>query len=848
MSHELAKQNDRNDSETSIPNSNSSHKCSACDFCSVNYSDCDKHILIEHQGQALINDMSGRVLSKSEIIKGFQRSLKILKKLRCLNCSKTFKSALGINFHLEICGKSDEELFKNCEICGKRLKLHSVSSHLKSHFKETSKDESPSIDNDAIDRSRKRQSSIKALKYIESLVKNDDDSEDHFKITQNRRKSVESDEDFELKSDHEERATSDDLNFYPDLDNSDIEIITECLIPHMILWDRNQLIVHMRLENNIINKNSFDGSINCYNPKCSERFKWRYQLENHYCRCIGQKLFFRCSIEKCPIANDFSKIDCSFLAHYYRFHWSIINSNKVLMRYKKFFKSIETETWLNQPPLSNSYCQVPLKKSFTNHLIKIYQTNALKPAVFVCLKPNINHIALIDSEFHLDSAIKFDRFKTTVCMENGNSQMMRINPFESIEIDRDCSMINVGHTVTCVAWCPLPFFESKEFSLSDSTDFEIFEHQSSLHLEQYLAIATTNYELFIQSSNSDHVLLQIWNIGCFTDSCTEHPMRLALNFQMNSYGNILDLSWSPFGCTYQAFDNKKTSRLGLLSTATEDGFVRIFSLPHPIHIKYAYNSKYLLKIKPILVLANRFSHNPPCNKLSWYPYHPFSIIAAGNNDGYVSLWDLSAYATCSVDHLKGDHQNKKKILFPKHLFNTSKCSPILSVRWMNEQMLIVSSIESCQLFHIGYGGLYEELENRVIYRKIEAFPAWNDTMIAMDNILSRRFTSVGIRKIFKTDQKTLNLISTSCNFNDISLSNWMYCLAFVTDNGQLGVISMLKNSNSKRTDFQIAQSIHLANMGNDNKISIKSPLDLAHRSELYDQNLYLIFDDNRNVR
>ncbi|OTF74368.1 hypothetical protein BLA29_010864, partial [Euroglyphus maynei] len=80
------------------------YRCSLCGFAAKNSNDCDHHILVEHQGQALIN--ADRPMTDVEIKQGYRRALTVLKVLKCQICSKTFRSFLGMVFHDQICGKS----------------------------------------------------------------------------------------------------------------------------------------------------------------------------------------------------------------------------------------------------------------------------------------------------------------------------------------------------------------------------------------------------------------------------------------------------------------------------------------------------------------------------------------------------------------------------------------------------------------------------------------------------------------------------------------------------------------------------------------------------------------------
>lgn len=83
--------------------------------------------------QALPNRNPGepKEIPQSEHKRAYQEAIKVCRVLTCKKCNKTYRSFLGYVFHLELCGKKEQETVSSCDICGKFYKIHSLQMHFK---------------------------------------------------------------------------------------------------------------------------------------------------------------------------------------------------------------------------------------------------------------------------------------------------------------------------------------------------------------------------------------------------------------------------------------------------------------------------------------------------------------------------------------------------------------------------------------------------------------------------------------------------------------------------------------------------------------------------------------------
>lgn len=274
-------------------------------------------------------------------------------------------------------------------------------------------------------------------------------------------------------------------------------------------------------------------------------------------------------------------------------------------------------------------------------------------------------------------------------MESGDNQVKLVSPLQVFRLDDGCTVINVGQSVSAVAWCPLPIkLESAR---------------------QYLAIATTSYENLLNNISSGKNYLQIWDFGNLSESGSPtEAARLAINI-VQTNGDILDLAWCPCGTSYEAVEpkskkNRFLSRLGLLAVASEDGRIRLFSIPHPQQLSNAYKINVLFKTDPVLILEHRY-HVMICNTVSWHWNWPQDKIIAGFNDGDICYWKLTNIAKCTgIGDLVCDACHEERILKPMKIFHNFKKNPILSVQWVNSWMFFAASLDNCRLWNIFYTG------------------------------------------------------------------------------------------------------------------------------------------------
>lgn len=359
------------------------------------------------------------------------------------------------------------------------------------------------------------------------------------------------------------------------------------------------------------------------------------------------------------------------------------------------------------------------KTSFIEKLINVYQQHLSKPKVFPSLIPTIDDYQLIETKFSFQCSENFPKFKTTHSMDMGDNNLKYIKPLEAMRSSPNSLIFNVGQCVTSAAWCPLPLI--RQYSSCEINN--LFKQEAACERDQYLAIATSFYDDLLQLRTSSQVFLQIWNTSHLTSfgSVQDGEARLAMNINMTGYGEILHLCWCPLGSSYENYESTDTSqsyyliRLGLIACATEDGYVRIFSLAHPIQLKGSYEIGNIFQVEPVLTLQNRFDCYVNCNSVDWFPYYPFHMIVAGFNDGHICLWKLSHCTNSNADI----HIN----ISPDKIYHSCKYLPILNVRWINAMMFLGATLENCKQYHLKYDCILRNYDHFfMLFAHFDVFP------------------------------------------------------------------------------------------------------------------------------
>lgn len=356
--------------------------------------------------------------------------------------------------------------------------------------------------------------------------------------------------------------------------------------------------------------------------------------------------------------------------------------------------------------------------------------------LFSNMLPKPDNYRIINRNFSIhQNCHTATNFKSTISMDSGDNQMKHLSTFESIRLDDNNSMFNVGNCVSAIAWCPIPFtIESTGFDCRSQFD-QILMTEMKAQRDQYLILATSNFDELLQNERPDQICLQLWNVGplnsvknATTEECNMQQARLALNIDWTSYGDVLEICWCPWGVSYeqqpqQQPQSSRLKRLGLVAIASEDGHIRILSIPHPNQLDGSYNINYLLQVEPILVLQDRFPRYLNCNSIDWYPFAPYNMIVGAFNTGVSCLWRLP------VDDEQPIAENKR--LLPYDENGNLKCQPLLSIQWLNRDMYVCSSLNHSFIYHIHWDGLYRQIECRPCQKILVYQPLWTKHMIQM---------------------------------------------------------------------------------------------------------------------
>ncbi|OTF84048.1 hypothetical protein BLA29_004837 [Euroglyphus maynei] len=226
------------------------------------------------------------------------------------------------------------------------------------------------------------------------------------------------------------------------------------------------------------------------------------------------------------------------------------------------------------------------------------------------------------------------------------------------------------------------------------------------------------------------------------------------------------------------------------------------------------------------------------------------MIIGAFNTGFSCLWRLP------IDDDQTLPDNKR--LLPYDQNGNLKCQPLLSIRWINQFMYVCASLNHSFIYHIHWDGLYRQIECRPCQKILVYTPLWNSDIIQMDMVRKGsliRFTLLDCS--IDTDFRCTIVSNGTDNYTDMSLSPWMYTIAFTSECGKLSTTKMLtKPGNTKKSKLinYVLYATKLANIDQDqrnNSESIKKSviinecLDLNYQMDDFYDKYFFIYEDCR---
>ncbi|CAH8487235.1 unnamed protein product, partial [Heterobilharzia americana] len=279
------------------------------------------------------------------------------------------------------------------------------------------------------------------------------------------------------------------------------------------------------------------------------------------------------------------------------------------------------------------------------------------------------------------------------------------NPMKlkQFEFDKDSNLVYVGGAVTCLSWCP-----PRLYSLLDS--------DSIANECSFLATASTLtpdlQTLYSDGIKSGPGTIQIWNCGVLGLTETSSTLNPEIHFIIShDWGRIIDMCWVPVSplsgikqlqskaCLHGSYmvTTPETDRiLGHLIVASQDGYVRVFSIPTcPMNFgcenlsvskfTYTLSKNCSLTLSPSVVAENpHWLGWPTCLHIRReFPDRLF----VGYTTGHVCYYNLS-----SLNELV--YSSKFNHLAPVKMSRLTS-SPVITISLhpLNGKMLFVQGLE-----------------------------------------------------------------------------------------------------------------------------------------------------------
>ncbi|KAI9797588.1 MAG: hypothetical protein M1825_005970 [Sarcosagium campestre] len=215
------------------------------------------------------------------------------------------------------------------------------------------------------------------------------------------------------------------------------------------------------------------------------------------------------------------------------------------------------------------------------------------------------------------------------------------NPPDATQEQKQKSWIlNIGDRVNCLEWIPQTKdvgFQNLALSTA-STNMMNRDAQPQRHVEPTAAPA-------FSPSPPTPASIQIWafpelggQLEGYMDSSRSPKLHAVI---CTDWGPVKDFKWCPIALQASAPDHNGLTPLGLLAGIWGDGKVRVINVLH--------NRDFSSPTQYIHIRKAVFESCPPstvCSSLSWLST---SHIGAGCANGFVSIWDISAVDSSSLN-------------------------------------------------------------------------------------------------------------------------------------------------------------------------------------------------------
>ena len=528
-------------------------RCSACGQVFHRRAIARRHVLIVHYGLARINDDTNSEFSDREILIGFKAAIALLKTLKCSICDKTFISALGLKFHREICGKDEEALKRNCELCGRVLKYTSMKTHMDMHKRKEQQSEHDKIrivneldstlekylSERNLSKRPIRRSAKKANEFLKSSIEAGEDSDPDCGKQRRRKASQDDDVYFDDNSSEDDSQSSSCSSSLPDfrsfknsLSIFNLDISTEKSFVLFKLW-RDQIELPTKLIEEVRECKHDETGFIC--KLCSQVFVNSELLAFHYTKC-DSKLDSDWSCKLCDFRTESNLI--TLLKHLIDKHLSEVEDIPTQLIESMIPKFEKREDQFNIPWFLNDtekFCNQHFSESvfeewkFDEKLIGFLTKNEL--------------------QHYLPERRCSPKFKFKTCRDESKKKNQNTdeNNQQQTTIDNDWTTLNLfeslaskhhstfytGGPVYSGAWCTYP---------------------NKTNLDQIVCLSTNTknriYNVFDCSSYPG--CLQFWNFGPLkvksvseeSEAGTFKTPKLEFIIAHN-YGTISEMVWCP---------------------------------------------------------------------------------------------------------------------------------------------------------------------------------------------------------------------------------------------------------------------------------------------------------------